>query len=113
LRTQESNVKLLLLYAISCFKGSMICFKSVHAAVLQPRRLAAWLESAVAGRVEKCAILVELVQVLVKPQPPLIEGCPPPEAAGLVSAAQWREGALQLRREVSNWVWPWLWLWLW
>jgi hypothetical protein len=99
---QESNVKLLVTYAISSFRTSLIRCKSVHAEVLQPYRLARWLESAVAGRVEKCALLVELVRVLLQPQPPLEEGGLLPEGPHLVSLEQWREGALQLRREASD-----------
>jgi hypothetical protein len=80
----------------------LFCFKSVHTALLQPGRLAAWLEGAVKLTVADCMELVELYPALLDRQRPAPQWFMPEEAPGRVSAARWKEGALQLRQEVRT-----------
>jgi hypothetical protein len=95
-------VKLLLGFAVRCLKET-ICFASVHAAALQPRRVVAWLEAALKLPEDECMCLARVVQALLAPQSPPRDVLGAPEgAAGLVPAAQWEEGARQLRRQVRS-----------
>jgi hypothetical protein len=98
---QEHDVKQLLRVALPFFKGTYY-FKSVHAAALQPGRLAAWLEAAATMPVQECTQLLELFPALLNHKRPALEGYVPPEAPALVPAEQWKEGAVQLRREVRG-----------
>jgi hypothetical protein len=95
-------VKRLLAQAISSFV-SIHALESMHAAALQPGRLAAWLEGAEKLPVPECVRLMRTVESFVSYQRLAVaggsEGLP-----GVASAAQWREGAVQLRQEVSNWL---------
>jgi hypothetical protein len=93
-------VKRILKLAVHCLKAA-IRFSSVHAASLQPRRMVAWLEAAVRVPVEECTLLLKLVPDVLSRRPDPDDETPA-EAVGLVSVAQWEEGARQLRQEVSH-----------
>jgi hypothetical protein len=84
---------------------SAIPYRSVHAAALQPGRLARWLEEAARQlpNEEECEALARLALALVRRQRPEAAGeGTPAEAPGKVTAQQWEQGAVQLRREVSG-----------
>jgi hypothetical protein len=95
---QDSQFHLLLEYATGMLKGTLYS-PSVHAAVLQPRRLAAWLEGA-ATIPGECVRLIDRIPMLLTHRRPPLGVLPTVEAPGLVTAAQWKEGAVQLQREV-------------
>jgi hypothetical protein len=85
----------------------VICFQSVHAAVLSlPHRLARWLEGAVSLLPEEeCSLIMRhLVYQLLQPHRPggaaSEEHIPVGEAPGKVPAEQWERGSQQLRCEV-------------
>jgi hypothetical protein len=92
-------VKLIMQQAVGGLHGALR-FASVHAAALQPGRLAAWLEGAAKLPAEEYDLLVRLFPLLLDHQRPPLEGSAAQEAPGLVTAAQWERGATQLRREV-------------
>jgi hypothetical protein len=96
---QESRVKELLSQGLGLFNW-LLLLEAMHTAALQPGRMAAWLEGAAKMPVAKpCEELVERFLELVKHQRPARFA---PAVQGMVSAAQWKEGAAQLRREVSH-----------
>jgi hypothetical protein len=92
-------VKGLLQTAALSFKGT-IPSRSVHAAALQPGRAVAWLEGAAKLPVEDCMELVELFPALLNRECQVLKEYPSTELPGLVTVAQWKDGAVQLQREV-------------
>jgi hypothetical protein len=98
-----------------------LCFEPMHAAVLEPGRLATWLEGAAKLEEPKGQLVFEAVVALLAeelpqgsrpPEAPEAVVAPlpdaptagdrPPEAPAMVSAQQWREGAWQLQQEVMS-----------
>jgi hypothetical protein len=98
---QEGRVKYILTMALNNLKGSL-AFSSVHAAAVQPRRLVTWLQAAVKLAIPERSELAEIVSVLVKLRRPDADTHTPTEAPGMVSTAQFEEGAVQLRRQVCH-----------
>jgi hypothetical protein len=87
----------------------LVCFRSVHAAVLQPHRLARWLEAAVKLLPEEqCALLAQTTAVVLSPRHPAAGQNYAGEAPANVTAEEWREGSVQLQQEVgdSTRCWP-------
>jgi hypothetical protein len=105
--TQEDVTMEMMLRALQLLKAT-IAFKSVHAAALQPARLARWLGCYPLGSNRKVlpeehyACLAQLAAELVRPELPATEESTPEEAPGRVAPEQWREGALQLQQEVGD-----------
>jgi hypothetical protein len=84
-----------------------LCFHSMYATVLRPAgRLVAWLEGAARLGLPEGQVMIEQSAGLVKHALPYVDQpqVPSEPAAGyqLVTAEQWKEGALQLQREVSH-----------
>jgi hypothetical protein len=100
---QEAEVKVLLRHAISALVNTF-CFGSVHSVVLQPRRLVAWLEGASRMAVPECMQVMRMFEAMMMHRCPTRKNRAPEAAPGLAPAAQWKEGALQLRREVRHLV---------
>jgi hypothetical protein len=96
---QEGEVTQLLAQATDSINMT-ICLKSMHAAVLQPRRLVAWFEGAL--KMQDYGLPDLKIPELLSQRCPGLDGYAQQGAPGLVSAAQWKEGAVQLRREVSH-----------
>jgi hypothetical protein len=98
---QVAEAKLLLQQALPNLK-TLTLFSSLHAAVLQPGRLTRWLEDAVKmGVTDECIDVLDHVPLLLEHHRPHQGGFTPAEAPGLVPADQWKEGAVQLQREVG------------
>jgi hypothetical protein len=90
-----------------------ICFRSVHAAVLQPHRLARWLGCyrprpgchAKLLPEEHYACVAQLASQLVqRKRPPADEPpwCAAGEVPSKVTVEEWRKGAVQLQQEVGD-----------
>jgi hypothetical protein len=102
---QGAEVEPILDVAVHDLLGTL-SFSSVHAAVMQPHRLARWMEGGVnVLSEEQNDRLLQLVHQLLQPQRPAPiddDQIPVGEAPGKVSVRQWKEGAVQLQREVSH-----------
>jgi hypothetical protein len=109
--TQVAAIKALIPQALEILNPTL-CFCPMYAAALHPGRIAAWLEGAAQLEVPQGQLVIDMVVGLLahrlpyadnddeeEPAQPL-PGCEPGANARLVSAWQWREGAMQLRREV-------------
>jgi hypothetical protein len=80
----------------------LVCFRSVHAAALQPHCVARWLERAVRLLpADQCAHLAQIASVLLSPRHPAAGQNYTGEAPANVTAEEWREGSVQLQQEVS------------
>jgi hypothetical protein len=94
----------LILQHIMCFFNDTLAFRSMHSAMLRHYRMAHWLEAASKLAMPLCQPLLEAVLLVLTPQPPPFTGMPPAGAPGVVSSQQWKEGAMQLRGEVSHFL---------
>jgi hypothetical protein len=99
--TQEYEVKRILIQLLITFHQTL-WFPSMHAALLKPHRLSAWLEAATKLAMPECKKLLVSVARLVTPDIGEFPGELPSKAPGQVTAQQWKEGAVQLQREVSH-----------
>jgi hypothetical protein len=86
---------------VMVFFDQTLGFPSMHAALLKPHRLAAWLEAASKLAMPECKKLLASVGMLVSPEPPFFPPETPATGPGRVSDQKWRAGAGQLQREVS------------
>jgi hypothetical protein len=97
--TQALEAKCQLGHVLDAFEGGL-WYKSLHAALLRPGRLVAWLEAASKLGARDGGRLLQDVAAMVTPESPFPD--PPGPAPGMVSAEQWKAGAAQLRLEVRG-----------
>jgi hypothetical protein len=89
--------------AAACVVRDLLGSRSMHAAVLKPRRLVSWLEGAPQLLEDVRLGLLEGVAAALNPRQPSPESGMPAEAPGVASRIEWKKGCTRLQREVRGW----------